>query len=538
MEEVLLSAGIDIGTSTTQLVFSKLRIRNMASDFSVPRIEIVDKEIFYKSRIYMTPLLNGQVIDGDGIREILKKEYAQAGVSKSQVKTGAVIITGETAGKRNAKDIVLKCSEFAGDFVVATAGPDLESIISGKGAGADVFSKREHTSVVHLDIGGGTSNLSVFVNGTSMDCGCLDIGGRILKVDSSQCVTYISPKLQRLIERHCLEIHENMTVTAEILKPVLKILTDILKMSVGLEEKTEDYDLMVTNHGLEKDIDAAYISFSGGVAEYIYDGKEETDDFAYGDIGILLGKEIRNSSLFNAKKVYESEEKIRATVVGAGSHTTKISGSTVWADAGILPLKNIPIIKVEPQEEFTKEHQMNLQEIRKQHTPVTQFAKEHQINLQLNQPPSCDTWRRFAKEYQINIQGIETAIIKKSHWYTSDELGDLKRPTAAVALAGLKSPSFIQVQQYATAICRGFQSVRQSDQPMIIIVGEDMGKVLGQCLRAQAGRDCPIICLDGIELEQGDYIDIGIPAAGGLIVPVVVKTLVFKSEEASTSIEK
>ncbi|MGL5085887.1 MAG: ethanolamine ammonia-lyase reactivating factor EutA, partial [Clostridium sp.] len=155
MREELLSVGIDIGTSTTQLVFSKLIIENIASNFTIPRISIVDKEIVYRSDIYFTPLISLTEIDAEGVKDIVDTEYKKSGINKADIKTGAVIITGETARKENANDVLHTLSGFAGDFVVATAGPDLESIISGKGAGAHIYSKEHSTSVVNIDIGGG-----------------------------------------------------------------------------------------------------------------------------------------------------------------------------------------------------------------------------------------------------------------------------------------------------------------------------------------------------------------------------------------------
>ncbi len=183
MREELLSVGIDIGTSTTQLVFSKLIIENIASSFSVPKVVIVDKEIIYRSEIYFTPLKSPTEINGSKVREIIEEEYRKAGIEKSKIDTGAIIITGETARKENAKEVLETLSGFAGDFVVATAGPDLESIISGKGAGAHIYSKEKHTGVVNIDIGGGTSNLAVFKHGEVVDTGCLDVGGRLEWLD-------------------------------------------------------------------------------------------------------------------------------------------------------------------------------------------------------------------------------------------------------------------------------------------------------------------------------------------------------------------
>ena len=132
MTETLKSVGIDIGTSTTQLVVSKLTLENRANPFSVPRIAITDREIIYRSRIHFTPLLSETVIDAPGVREIVAEEYRRAGLRREEVQTGAVIITGETARKENAREVLNALSEFAGDFVVATAGPDLESILAGR----------------------------------------------------------------------------------------------------------------------------------------------------------------------------------------------------------------------------------------------------------------------------------------------------------------------------------------------------------------------------------------------------------------------
>lgn len=202
MAETILSVGIDLGTSTTQLILSELEIQNMASSFTVPRIVISDKRIIFRSEILFTPILADNLIDVEAIRDFVTKEYANAGIKKEEIGMGAVIITGETARKDNASNVLDAMSGFAGDFVVATAGPDLESIIAGKGAGAHTYAKENNTSVVNLDIGGGTTNLSLFDRGELIDTACLDIGGRLIKVDrETRKITYIAPKIQALIEK-------------------------------------------------------------------------------------------------------------------------------------------------------------------------------------------------------------------------------------------------------------------------------------------------------------------------------------------------
>ncbi len=246
MREELLSVGIDIGTSTTQLIFSKLYIENMASNYTVPRIAIVDKEIIYKSNIYFTPLLSQNRIDGEKIRDLIQEEYHKAGIEKPRIQTGAVIITGETARKENAKEVLEYLSDFAGDFVVATAGPDLESIIAGKGAGADIYAKEHNVKVVNIDIGGGTSNIAVFQRGEVIQTGCMDIGGRLIKVDvQTHQITYIAPKLRKLIQDNHWEIETGMIADNQILQPIIEVMVKALEESLGLCPKTYFYFLLI-----------------------------------------------------------------------------------------------------------------------------------------------------------------------------------------------------------------------------------------------------------------------------------------------------
>ena len=135
-ESTILSVGIDIGTSTTQVIFSRLTFKNSAGYFAVPHIAIVDKEVVYKSGIHRTPLKNRVMIDGEKVRDIVAEEFGKSGYRPADTQTGAVIITGESARKENSEIVLRELSDFAGEFVVSTAGPDLEAIIAGKGSGA------------------------------------------------------------------------------------------------------------------------------------------------------------------------------------------------------------------------------------------------------------------------------------------------------------------------------------------------------------------------------------------------------------------
>ncbi|MCI1967512.1 ethanolamine ammonia-lyase reactivating factor EutA, partial [Clostridium luticellarii] len=183
MGDEILSVGIDIGTSTTQIIFSKITVQNTAGAFLVPNMKITDIAVTYRSGIYFTPLLSKEEINLEKLKKIILNEYKAAGIRKEQISTGAIIITGETARKENAEKVLEILSDFAGDFVVAAAGPDLESILAGYGSGAGDMSKDRSAGIVNFDIGGGTTNCAVFSGGEVVDSFALDIGGRLIKFD-------------------------------------------------------------------------------------------------------------------------------------------------------------------------------------------------------------------------------------------------------------------------------------------------------------------------------------------------------------------
>ncbi|WP_206855897.1 ethanolamine ammonia-lyase reactivating factor EutA [Candidatus Enterococcus mangumiae] len=471
-KEKILTVGIDLGTSTTQLVLSELTIENFASAFSVPRITISEKEVIYRSEIIFTPLINQTMIDDEAIKAFVSRQYQQAGIEKQQIQMGAVIITGETARKANASKVLQALSGFAGDFVVATAGPDLESIIAGKGAGAQEYSKKRHTSVVNIDIGGGTSNLVVFTDDEINDTACFDIGGRLIKVDQAGNISYISPKITDMIGQLGLPLKIGTKASVTAIKPVIDELVKVLENSVGIGERSRFYDLFITNRGLRLDEEIPIVTFSGGVADCLVE--DVTDTFKYGDIGLLLGAALRKSQIFTEKEVLQSNETIRATVVGAGSHTADISGSTIAYHEQILPIKNIPILKVSQEDE------------------------------------------------SLEAEKMGERIDEKLAWHRLEET-----PQIALAMKGIVNPTFADVQRYADGIVQGLSALITENIPLVIMVDEDMAKALGHALHAYLPGNYPFICIDSVKVENGDYIDIGQPVAEGAVLPVVVKTLVF-----------
>lgn len=341
MAESLLSVGLDVGTTSTQIVFSALTVENQAGAFAVPELTISDRRVIYESDVHFTPLIQGELVDATALRRIVDREYKRAGIRREQIDTGAIIITGETSRKENAAAVLAELSGYAGEFVVAAAGPALESMLAARGAGAVQESEKSGKTILHIDIGGGTSNFAHIRAGEIVATGCYNIGGRLVKFDGDGIITYVSPVLASITPLKAGDRAER-----EVLLALARTLAQMLEMVAGLRKKTSMLDAFLTR-GAEpfalSEGERAMISFSGGVADCIADAQVWT---RFGDIGVLLGQAIGESRLC-AGEYRLGAQTIRATVIGAGCHSTQLSGSTVYYRNVAFPLKNLRVICME-----------------------------------------------------------------------------------------------------------------------------------------------------------------------------------------------
>jgi ethanolamine utilization protein EutA len=467
MKQNLLSVGIDIGTTTTQIIFSRLVIDNKASAMSIPELKIIQKDILYRSDIYLTPIQEEQ-INLSALKEIIDAEYKKSGFLSTDIHTGAIIITGETARKENAQPVLESLSDYAGDFVVSTAGPDLEAVLAGCGAGIAEKSKTISERIVNFDIGGGTTNAAVFFNGDVTDTYALDIGGRLIRLDEQGRIQYISKRIIPLIQE--LELKLTVGASAQFfeLHQLCQRIAEMFLELLALRPLSKCTQALFISQS-SPIYPVSTVSFSGGVAEYIYNHQVVTSltDLGYNDIGPLLGLCIRKVIPTDLVTLIEPHEKIRATVVGTGNHAVKISGSTIVYHEKTLPLKNIPVI--EP----------------------------------------------FSPNESENISALGEKIRQKIVLYPGQAV--------AIAFKGPKSPHFSDIKNITAQIFTGLEGY---NEPIIVILEQDFAKALGQTiLTGMPHHQRPVICLDRINVKGGDYLDIGIPVAG--IVPVVIKTLLF-----------
>ncbi len=473
----ILSVGIDVGTSTTQVVFSKLQMDNAGGYFSVPRVAIVDKEVVYKSEVYMTPLKTDVLIDTEALRDIVAAEFRKAGYRPEDTDSGAVIITGESARKENSDAVLKSLSDFAGDFVVSAAGPDMESLIAGKGSGAWQYSMDHHCRVANLDIGGGTTNVVLFEDGETAARGCLDIGGRLICMNPQGIITKVSPAAAVMAQAAGVSVSVGDRCDELKLTAVTRQMAAALNAYLGVG--TKDIDAILrqiktpgsSDFPVPEKVQAVF--FSGGVADLIY--HESADTWAYGDIGVLLGRAIRESRLFTDFQKMEPGETIRATVVGAGTYTTTISGSTITYSDDIFPLKNIPVIKLDEE----------LQE-------------------------AC-----FAGETEPVIRRIQWA------------LGQNDAERFILAMPGKRDPGYTEMKRAAAAIRQIMDRVQLPGEPILLVIESDIAKAMGQMIRQQPDLKRQVVAIDSIHVEDGEYVDMGKPMMNGMVIPVVVKTLIF-----------
>lgn len=473
----ILSVGIDIGTSTTQLVFSRITMENLMGYFSVPRVSIVKKEVIYKSKVYITPLTTPVLIDGEAVREIVAGEFCAAGFTPGDVDTGAVIITGESARKENAAAVLEKLSDFAGEFVVSTAGPDLESVIAGKGSGACQYSIDNACVTANLDIGGGTTNIVLFDNGETISKGCLDVGGRLIRLDPDYTVRSVSPAAAKTAQAVGVRLTVGEKTTPEALCRITDRMAQLLAEALGLAEQEPLLRAVQTPESSWLDVSGrriAKVCFSGGVADCISETVPQ-DWIPYGDIGLFLGRSIAKGQICREIPQLSGEETIRATVVGAGTYTTSISGSTITYAKELLPLKNLPALKLTEEEQ-----------------------------------ERC-------------FSGDAESLSQKVRWFL-EQTGTEKM---ILALAGKSDPEYRALKTLAACLSRGMDEALPPGEPVLIVLEQDIAKSLGLLMQKELSGRRMVACIDGIRVEQGDYVDLGRPVLNGLVIPVVVKTLLF-----------
>jgi ethanolamine utilization protein EutA len=479
----LISVGVDVGTTTTQIVFSRLSLMDVSRPGQIPRINITDRQVIYQSPIVFTPLKDYETVDADKLNEIVRGQYAAANIDPKQVETGAVIITGETAKKKNADEILRALSGLAGEFVVSVAGPNVESLIAGKGAGAAQYSQTHYTSVTNVDIGGGSANSATFRSGNFISAAAMNFGGRILEVEhASGTIRHIAEPAKHILADCGLDLQIGMSASL----PDLRRFTDrMADLTVDLIEGRSSPLAKKVYLTPPAPISGkgTILMFSGGIGHYYYQPiKIESlgDVTLHDDVGPLLAESIRRHAELGSYEVIPPAETLRATVLGASTQTVTLSGSTIWAEREILPMKNVPVIR-----------------------PLLTVDPASPLNAGLTSAFVCAAIAEAVRRWDVNIQTDLFAVAL-----------ELDRPLDYTSLSQLANG--LQEFSLNMPIAR----------PLVVIIERDYAQALGQTVKGLAPERA-LLVIDQVGLSEGDYIDLGTPLMDGRVVPLSVKTLIF-----------
>jgi ethanolamine utilization protein EutA len=471
----LLSVGIDVGTTTTQIIFSRLNLADVARPGQIPRLAITSREVLYQSPIVFTPLADRETVDATRLNEIVRREYQTAGVDPAQVESGAVIITGETAKKKNADQILRVLSGLAGEFVVSVAGPHVESLISGRGAGAAQYSQTHYTSVTNVDIGGGSANSVTFRSGNLLAAAAMNFGGRILEIEhATGQVRHIADPAKHILADCDLHLAIGDRPTFQDLHRFTDRMAD---MTVELIEGTSSPLALKLYLTPPAPISGkgSVLMFSGGIGYYYYNPlhlKMVSDLTLHDDVGPLLAESLRQHPQLQTYEVCPPAETLRATVLGASTQTVTLSGSTIWAEREILPLRNVPVIR-----------------------PTLSGALDS----------------------DKVAQAVADAVVR---WDVNADTDPF-----AVALDLNRSLDYPALLQLATGLSEYSRSLPPG-KPLVVIIERDYAQALGQTVKGLMPTR-PLLVIDQVGLMEGDYIDVGAPLMDGRVVPLSVKTLVF-----------
>ncbi len=475
----LTTVGVDVGSSTSHLMFAKVHLQRLAEALS-SRFVVVGREILWKSPILLTPYRADYSIDAEVLGAFIEEAYQAAGLTREQIDSGAVVLTGEALKRKNARAIADLFAAESGKFVCASAGHNMEAMMAAHGSGAVALSRERHQTLLNVDMGGGTTKFALVHGGRLLASSAIAIGGRLVAFNAQGELARIEQPALRLARESGIELVLGKVLAPDEKEQLAKTMLGVLIQAIHRappDDLMRDLTLTPALPG-ETKIDA--LTFSGGVSEFLF--KRQISDL--GDLGGQLAaglvRALNEGRI--AYPVLDPGQGIRATVIGAAQFTVQVSGNTIMISRPeILPLRNIPVLRLD-------------------------LALGGEIDAE-----------------QIG-QAIEAAHARL----------DLVEGTSTVALAfsWQGEPSHARLFALAGGICRGFPATLARAAPLILVMEGDIAKSLGVILRRELDVTGDIISLDGIELREFDYIDMGELIEPTDVVPLIIKSLLFSADSA------
>jgi ethanolamine utilization protein EutA len=466
------TVGIDVGSSTSHLLFAKVMLQRQMQGLS-SRFVVIGREVVWRSPILLTPFLPDGTIDAQALGGFIARCYGDAGFAQSEIDSGAVILTGEAIKRKNARAIDELFAEQAGKFVCATAGHKLEARLAAHGSGAVALSKARDTCLLHVDIGGGTTKLALIDRGEILGLCAFAVGGRLIAKDGSGAWSRIDQSAQLVADDLGLKISPQIladeAVRRRIVERLAAVAADVI---TGAPLDPLGQSLLLTEP-LPRTVAPTALTFSGGVAEYIFGHEtEEFGDIAKPLAGSLAGELSRRSGL----PLIDPGQRIRATVIGASQFTVQVSGKTIYLpDPYVLPVHNVPVVRVALHTTGDIDPDKLANAIR---------AGLDEIDL--------DTHERIAIAF--------------------DWRGD---------------PEHSRLKSAGEGVVRALLPFHERIKLLFLMIDGDIGKTFGRLLHRELHWPGKLVSIDGMELQELDFVDVGELIAPPGVVPVVIKSLLF-----------
>ncbi|MPZ57357.1 MAG: recombinase [Rhizobiales bacterium] len=474
----LTSVGIDIGSSGTQVVFSRVKLRRLGEELT-SRYYVVSRETLFQSQVSLTPYESAERIDAAALGAIIDDAYCAAEIDRKDIDTGAVILTGEALRRENAAAIADLLSKQGGDFVCAAAGHHMEAMLAAYGSGAARVSSDQRKRVLNIDIGGGTTKLGLVENGKAIATAAVHVGGRLQVVDQDGRVIRLDPAGRHHAAEAGFDWHVGDTVTGGELDRVADAMADALVSAITARPMPHAVEQLYLTEPIADLGRIDGIMISGGVGEYVY--ARETRDF--GDMGRRLGGAMRRRIDSGALPwpLLPAGECIRATALGASEYSVQLSGNTctITNPGALLPRRNLPVV----------------------------------------QPP-------YEFQESVDAEAIGAAIRRHLTAF------DVVEGEAEVALAfrWRSAPSYERIAAFARGICLGVPNTLRQGKPLYVMLDGDVAQTLGAVLREEMGVASDILVIDGVTLQDFDYVDLGKIRLPSMTVPVTIKSLIFRED--------
>jgi ethanolamine utilization protein EutA len=431
--------------------------------------------VLFRSQILLTPYVSATLIDTEKLQEFIAGAYRAAGMTPEEIDTGAVVITGEALKKENARPILEMFSKQVGKFICASAGPNHEALLAAYGSGSVALSRDHGWRVLNIDMGGGTTKLSIIEDGQVLSTAAINIGARLIAFDAEDRLTRIEEPARLILGDASRALVLGEKVSAETKTRLTeKMLDCLMELIEGGPRSRRTDELLITEPlaGYDGLAGVDKIVFSGGVSEYVY-GR---DAAAYGDLGRLLGSGVRArlEAIGHGGLIAESDSGIRATVIGAGEYTIQASGNTSYiSNKECLPTYSLKVVKAESS---------------------TGISLEQAIRIAL-------------RKYDLEAfeDGLALAL-------TLDSLRDLTYPF---------------LREVAEGVADTAATADGNLTSLFLILDRDVAKSVGGILKEELGLRAELIALDGIAVGDLDFIDIGEPMGASEVLPVTVRSFVF-----------